>query len=56
MSGSRGDLELLPARSGHCYLTLKDEEAQLAGVIWRSVARGCRLPRTMGWRSSAWGI
>jgi hypothetical protein len=28
--------------SGHCYLTLKDEEAQLAGVIWRSVA--ARLP------------
>lgn len=28
-------------RSGHCYLTLKDEGAQLPAVLWKSVA--CRL-------------
>lgn len=28
--------------SGHCYLTLKDEQSQLRGVIWRDVA--CRIP------------
>lgn len=28
--------------AGHCYLTLKDEQSQLRGVIWRDVA--CRIP------------
>lgn len=30
------------ARSGHCYFTLRDEEAQVSCVMWRSDAR--RLP------------
>jgi exodeoxyribonuclease VII large subunit len=30
-------------RSGHCYLTLKDEEAQLPAVLWRSTARRVRF-------------
>ncbi|MGD9127893.1 MAG: exodeoxyribonuclease VII large subunit [Planctomycetia bacterium] len=29
-------------RSGHCYFTLKDDQAQIRGVIWRGVAS--RLP------------
>jgi len=27
-----------PARSGHVYLTLKDEQSQISAVIWRSTA------------------
>jgi len=30
-------------RSGHCYLTLKDEGAQLSAVLWRSTARRVRF-------------
>jgi exodeoxyribonuclease VII large subunit len=30
-------------RSGHCYLTLKDERAQLPAVLWRSAARRVRF-------------
>ena len=30
-------------RSGHCYLTLKDDQAQLRGVIWRSTAARVRF-------------
>ena len=30
-------------RSGHCYLTLKDEQAQLSAVIWRTTARRVRF-------------
>jgi len=30
-------------RSGHCYLTLKDETAQLPAVIWRSTASRIRF-------------
>lgn len=26
-------------RSGHCYLTLKDQEAQISAVIWRTTAQ-----------------
>ena len=30
-------------RSGHCYLTLKDDQAQLSGVLWRSTMRRVRF-------------
>ena len=30
-------------RSGHCYLTLKDDQAQLPAVIWRNLARRVRF-------------
>ncbi len=30
-------------RSGHCYLTLKDDRAQLRAAIWRNVAAGLRF-------------
>jgi len=30
-------------RSGHCYFTLKDDQAQLRGVIWRSTAGRLRF-------------
>lgn len=30
-------------RSGHCYLTLKDDEAQLPAVIWRSTVAGLQF-------------
>jgi exodeoxyribonuclease VII large subunit len=29
--------------SGHCYLTLKDEQAQIRGVVWRGVASRLRF-------------
>lgn len=34
--------DLTVAKSGHCYFTLKDEQAQLPAVIWRSYRE--RLP------------
>src|SRR5947207_3207327 len=32
-----------PASSGHVYLTLKDSEAQIRAVLWRSVASKLRF-------------
>ena len=31
-------------RSGHWYLTLKDDEAQIAAVVWRNTAQRVRFP------------
>jgi exodeoxyribonuclease VII large subunit len=40
----RGELSNLSrASSGHVYLTLKDDEAQLRAVIWRNVAQRLRF-------------
>ncbi|HEX4132431.1 MAG TPA: exodeoxyribonuclease VII large subunit [Pirellulales bacterium] len=30
-------------QSGHCYLTLKDERAQIRAVMWRATAARCRF-------------
>jgi exodeoxyribonuclease VII large subunit len=34
--------------SGHCYFTLKDESAQIAAVMWRSVAERLKFQITEG--------
>jgi exodeoxyribonuclease VII large subunit len=39
---------LIRAASGHCYLTLKDNEAKLSAVIWRNVASSLRFDLTDG--------
>src|SRR5512143_3702435 len=43
ISGEVSNFKL--ATSGHCYLTLKDGDACLKSVIWRTAARGITLPR-----------
>ncbi len=43
ISGEVSNFKL--ATSGHCYLTLKDGDACLKSVIWRTATRGMRLPR-----------
>ncbi len=35
--------DLARPRSGHVYLTLKDDEGQLRGVMWRGVANQLRF-------------
>ena len=37
-------------QSGHCYLTLKDDRAQLRAVMCRGVAVRLRFDYTTGWR------
>ena len=37
-----------PARSGHVYLTLKDEDSQISAVIWRNTASGLAFDLTDG--------
>jgi len=37
-----------PARSGHVYLTLKDEDSQISAVIWRNTAAGLAFDLTDG--------
>ena len=43
------------AASGHVYLTLKDEQARLDAVIWRSTARSLRHKPDIGQRVLALG-
>lgn len=33
-----------PARSGHWYLSLKDEQSQISAVVWRNTAAQVRFP------------
>ncbi len=40
--------EITQAASGHYYLTLKDEHAQIAGIIWRSNAARIRFSPEKG--------
>ncbi len=40
-------------RSGHCYLTLKDEGATLSAVIWRSTLQRLRFRPRGGTAASA---
>ena len=35
-------------RSGHCYLTLKDDSAQMSAVLWRNTAQRIRFDMTDG--------
>ena len=42
-------------RSGHVYFTLKDEHAQLRGVMWRSVAQRCVFDLDDGQRVLCFG-
>lgn len=40
--------------SGHCYFTLKDENAQIRAVVWRSDLRAMPVPRD-GLKVRVWG-
>ena len=38
VSGFRGP----NARSGHCYFELKDEQASMSTIVWRSIYEICK--------------
>jgi exodeoxyribonuclease VII large subunit len=42
-------------RSGHCYLTLKDDQAQISAVIWRPTAARLRFDLHDGLEVICWG-
>jgi hypothetical protein len=46
LTGEIGNLRV-PA-SGHCYFTLKDESAQIAAVMWRTLAETLKFRMTEG--------
>lgn len=43
-----GELSEVKQHNGNLYLTLKDEQTQLAGVIWRSVAASLQITPRVG--------
>ncbi len=47
--------DLARPRSGHIYLTLKDPNAQLKAVIWRSTAQSLAVDLSDGLEVVAWG-
>ncbi|MBI4563838.1 MAG: exodeoxyribonuclease VII large subunit [Planctomycetes bacterium] len=44
-----------PAASGHCYFTLKDEEAQIGCALWKPIAARLRFRPEDGMDVLAWG-
>ena len=43
-------------QSGHCYFTLKDERAQIRGVMWRTPPVDCGSNSRTAWKSFATAI
>ncbi|MFO0960614.1 MAG: exodeoxyribonuclease VII large subunit [Isosphaeraceae bacterium] len=54
--GVRGEVSgVARPRSGHVYLTLKDDRAQLKAVMWRSMAARVKFDLEDGMAVRAWG-